>query len=104
MFEVEEEEIAFVSLENNGESDDSNEEDVDIEETRERYKELYLNFDKVKKQNDGLNIKVQKKEDEWQRIETSLRSQVNNLLAERDLLKEKLKEAVEKLHRLIIRA
>ncbi|CAL9020670.1 unnamed protein product, partial [Prunus brigantina] len=46
MFEAEEEEIAFVALENNDESDDSDEEDVDIEETRERYKELYLNFDK----------------------------------------------------------
>ncbi|ONI29172.1 hypothetical protein PRUPE_1G185200 [Prunus persica] len=61
MSEVEEEEIAFVALENNDEYDDSYEEDVDIEETRERYKELYLNFDKVKKQNDGLKIKVQKK-------------------------------------------
>ncbi|VVA37099.1 PREDICTED: zf-CCHC domain-containing [Prunus dulcis] len=102
MFEVEEEEIAFVALENNDEYDDSYEEDVVIEETRERYKELYLNFDKVKKQNDGLKIKVSKKKDEWQRTETSLRSQVNNLLAERDLLKEKLKEAEKKLHRLII--
>ncbi|CAL9029606.1 unnamed protein product, partial [Prunus brigantina] len=46
MSEVEEEEIAFVALENNDESDDSDEEGVDIEETRERYKELYLNFDK----------------------------------------------------------
>lgn len=61
MSEAEEEEIVFVALENNDESDDSDEEDVDIEETRERYKELYLNFDKVKKRNDGLKIKVKKK-------------------------------------------
>lgn len=101
MSEVEEEKIAFVALENNDESDDSDKENVDIEETREKYKQLYLNFDKVKKQNDGLKIKVQKNEDEWQRTETSLRSQVNNLLAERYLLKEQLKEAKEKLHRLI---
>ncbi|KAB2597370.1 golgin IMH1-like [Pyrus ussuriensis x Pyrus communis] len=103
MSEVEEEKIAFVALENNDESDDSDEEDVDIEETREKYKELYLNFDKVKKQNDALKIKVQKNEDEWQRTETSLRSQVNNLLAKRYLLKQQLKEAKEKLHRLFTR-
>ncbi|CAL2228609.1 unnamed protein product [Prunus armeniaca] len=46
MSKVKEEEIAFVALENNDEYDDSDEEDVDIEETIERYKELYLNFDK----------------------------------------------------------
>ncbi|KAB2634619.1 golgin IMH1-like [Pyrus ussuriensis x Pyrus communis] len=57
MSEVEEEEIAFVTFENSDEPDDFDEEDVDIEETRERYKELYLNFDKVKKEIDGLKIK-----------------------------------------------
>ncbi|KAB2633904.1 golgin IMH1-like [Pyrus ussuriensis x Pyrus communis] len=39
----------FVAFKNNDEPDDFDEEDVDIEETRERYTNLYLSFDKVKK-------------------------------------------------------